>query len=192
MTVVANIVNYTIRYPEKGAPFVIIRFSYLDDFSGKQKEISWLGSLSDKARKYTIERLKSIGLVGDLTSYDEVMAVIDGNAGWVTDNITIKIEERTYNGKKQNNVVSFYMPKELTADEKIDLTKKVLNYTSRPQQPAQAKPKQKLPVKKQNVEVAQQLTLQQMQHTQSKFNADEEKPDFSEPPKSTTGKPAPF
>ena len=188
MTVVANIVNYTIRYPEKGAPFVVIRFSYLDDFSGQQKEISWLGSLSDKARKYTIQRLKSIGLAGDLTSYDEVMAVIDGNAGWVTDNITIKIEEETYKGKKQVKVKSFYIEKELTQDEKIDLTKKVLNYTSRPQQQSQAKPKQKLPVKKQNVEVAQQVN----QHPQSKFNADEEIPDFSEPPKSTTGKPTPF
>ena len=185
MTVVANISSYTLRQPEKGAPFVVIYFTYHDEFTGVLREIGWLGSLSDKARKYTIERLKSIGLAGDLTSYNEIMAVINGTAGWVTEGITIRIEDHEYKGKKQKRVTSFYLRKELTKDEKIDLATRIVGYLSKPTTKQEAKD---LPTRKKNVEVAQQIN----EHPQSKFNADEEIPDFSEPPKSKPGKPLPF
>lgn len=163
----AEIMNYTLRIPEKGgAPYVAISFCYYDE--GK-KYITYLGSLSEKAKPYTMERLKKIGYKGNLQGYNQIHDFINQRAGLTLKDITLTLRDDEYKGKKRLAVASFWAPEKLTENEKVNIAKNINNYfngvhETRPITTPKAKP----PVK--NHAPKQDLT--------KSFNQDEDLPDF--------------
>lgn len=122
----AEIINYSLRIPKDGkAPYVTISFCYEDE--GKNY-ITYRGSLSDKAKKYTLERLSRIGYKGDLSTYEQMMDFLNQRANLTTTGITISLKTEIYNGKERLKVAGFWAPEVLTDDEKINIAKNALRY----------------------------------------------------------------
>ena len=137
----ARIEEYGLRMPEGKTPFVIIKFAYQTE--GGEANINYLGSLSEKARPYTIERLGSIGYKGKLQSYEEIAEWIEQQAEIQVDDITIVLANDEYNGKTRLKVQYFWgTPKELTEEERGALAMQIFNFVNKkggkPKPPAKA------------------------------------------------------
>lgn len=148
---------------ENSAPFVILQFEYTDH-SGNPCEIKYLGSLSDKARPYTIDYLRSIGYKGELKSYNEIRDFTLNEAKLETEDITIVIGDEEYNGKTRYKVKYFYKGRrELTDAERDKLCKSVYAYVNKAPKaapkaaPKKAAPKRNAPTKKQEAEAEKGL-----------------------------------
>lgn len=147
---------------EHSAPFVILQFEYTDH-SGNPCEIKYLGSLSEKARPYTIDYLRSIGYKGELKSYKEIRDFTLSEAQLETEDITIVIGEEEFKGKTRYKVKYFYKGRrELTNAERDKLCASIFKYMGGKGAPEPAKPKAKskpknAPTKKQEAEAAKGL-----------------------------------
>lgn len=141
---------YTMGRKDDRAPYVKLSFSFIDEV-GKEQSLYYLGSLSDKARPYTLERLEKIGYKGKLDSFNEIKAFISGEAGLPEEGYTIGIESEEYNGKSRFKVKWFSLgdgPMDLSDDEIHRLATTIFNYGKKsPKKEApkkQSKPKPKV------------------------------------------------
>ena len=127
----ARIIEYGIQMPDGKAPFVIIKLAY-EKAPGFEASINYLGSLSDKARPYTIDRLKSIGYKGKLASYEEIAEWIEQRVELQTEDLTLVVGDDEYNGRKRLKVKYFYGKKvELTDEERQKLAMQVFNFVNK-------------------------------------------------------------
>ena len=139
----ARITYYSMGHKPPKPPYVIIEFSFEDE--GRDQDIVYIGSLSDKARPFTLENLKGVGYTGNLEAWDELQNFIKGEAGLHTEDINLKIVAEEYKGKTRFKVKYFNSKnRNLSDEEQYDLAKSIFEYKATGAKAApKAKPKPK-------------------------------------------------
>lgn len=153
----ATLSFYTMGHKDGKAPYVKLSFTFLDSV-GKEQSLYYMGSLSEAARPYTLERLERIGYKGKLESYNEVKAFISGEAGLSTEDITIFVEEEEYMGKSRPKIKWFSLgdgPADLNDEEIHNLATKIFNYGKKKPKQAPKKEPKPAPKPKPKVEASQ-------------------------------------
>lgn len=122
----AKVTGCEVVTPKGKTPHVKVNFEYIDN--GQTKFVSYFGYLSKSAYPYTIERLQKNGLRGELRNINDILAFQNMTSGLSKEGISIKIETQEHKGKSYDRVTSFWTQKVLTASEKTEVAKNLLNY----------------------------------------------------------------